>query len=142
MLSGFFPTSGHSISVSFFISSCDLQIMDFLQAWGLALFPRRTSSIPGLIHMSLSWARPLHCGAAYLLDTFIWTPPRYLKVGTSLQGSVAPCMVQLYIPLCKLVTWGSTFVLIFYHRVLFYSLNTPRMGSLEPLHMFRTTILT
>ena len=72
--------------------------MDFLQAWGLALFPRRTSSIPGLICMSVTWVRPLYSGASYLVDIFTWVPHSgHLSPGvpSSMNGTTLPPVVQV-----------------------------------------------
>ena len=101
--------------------------MDFLQAWGLALFPRRTSSIPGLIYVS-------DLGETSLLRSLLpaWhfhgmPPSGHLAPGvpSSVHGTTLPPVVQLSNLGLNLHTFPT---FIFCHEVLFCFLNIPSMA--------------
>ena len=84
-LSGFFPTSDHSISFFIFSSTWPLN-NGFPPGLGPGPLPQKNLIYP--------WPWPLYSSTSCLLDIFVWMPYRYLKVGTSPQGSQAPWMAH------------------------------------------------
>ena len=82
--------------------------MDFLQAWGPALFPQKNLIYPWP-HLYVS-----DLGKTSLLRSLLPTwrfhldASQVLIVGTSPQGALALWMAPLFLQLCKLVTWRLT----------------------------------